>query len=89
MYLGLASLKLVRMVPKFRIFSEQKVKKPRKLAKSLKIFFSRTTGEQKNSFIFSLRGPFSSLFEATSCDQYFFFLLQIVRMYENHNFNAQ
>jgi hypothetical protein len=44
-----------------------------KKAKSLKIFFSRTVsamGEQK-PFLESLRGPFSSLFEATSCDRYF------------------
>jgi hypothetical protein len=42
-------------------------------AKSLKVFFSRTvsdTGEQK-PVLESLRGPFSSLFEATSCDRYF------------------
>jgi hypothetical protein len=47
--------------------------KPQKLAKSLKIFFSRTvsaTGEQKTVFK-SIRGLFSSLFEATSCDRYF------------------
>jgi hypothetical protein len=53
----------------FRTGSE----KPRKQAKSLKIFFSRTasaTGEQK-TVLLSQRGPFSSLFEATSCDQYF------------------
>jgi hypothetical protein len=53
----------------FRTGSE----KPRKLAKSLKIFFSRTasaTGKQKTVFK-SIRGPFSSLFEAISCDRYF------------------
>ena len=53
----------------FRTGSE----KPRKLANYLKIFFSRTvgaTGEQKPVLEF-LRGPFSSLFEATSCDRYF------------------
>jgi hypothetical protein len=53
----------------FRTGSE----KPRKLAKSLKIFFSRTasaTGEQK-TVLLSLRGPYSSLFKATSCDRYF------------------
>jgi hypothetical protein len=41
--------------------------------KSLKIFFSRTvgaTGEQK-TVLRSIKGLFSSLFEATSCDQYF------------------
>jgi hypothetical protein len=38
------------MVPKFRLFSEQEVKKHAKLAKSLKIIFSRNanaTGELK------------------------------------------
>jgi hypothetical protein len=53
----------------FRTGSE----KPRKLANYLKIFFSRTvsaTGEQK-PVLESLRSPFSSLFEATSCDRYF------------------
>jgi hypothetical protein len=58
------------MVSKFRIFSEQEVKKHEKLAKSLKIFFSRTVsakGEQK-TVLKSIRGPFSRLFEATSCD---------------------
>jgi hypothetical protein len=53
----------------FRTGSE----KPGKKAKSLKIFFSRTvsaTGEQK-PVLESLRGSFSSLFEATSCDRYF------------------
>jgi hypothetical protein len=52
----------------FRTGSE----KPRKLAKSLKIF-SRTvsaTGEQK-TVLKSIRGPFSSFFEANSCDRYF------------------
>jgi hypothetical protein len=44
-----------------------------KKANSLKIFFSRTvsaTGEQK-PVLECLRGPFSKLFEATSCDRYF------------------
>jgi hypothetical protein len=53
----------------FRTGSE----KPQELAKSVKIFFSRTanaTGELK-TVLLSLRGPFSSLFEATSCDHYF------------------
>jgi hypothetical protein len=48
-------------------------KKPWKLAKSLKIFLSRTanaTGEQK-TILKSIRCPFSSLFEATSYDWYF------------------
>jgi hypothetical protein len=46
---GSQRVKFVRMVSKFRIFSEQEVKNQKKLAKSLKIF-SRTasaTGEQK------------------------------------------
>jgi hypothetical protein len=67
-----SSLRFVHEVPKFRIFFEQAVKNLGKKAKSLKIFFSRTvsaTGEQNLSK--SLRGPFSSLFEATSCDRYF------------------
>jgi hypothetical protein len=53
----------------FRTGSEKLGKK----AKSLKIFFSRTVsarGEQK-PVLESIRGPFSSLFEATSCDRYF------------------
>jgi hypothetical protein len=62
------------MVPKnseniFRTGSE----KPQKLAKYFKIFYSRTinaTGEQK-TVLKSIRGPFSSIFEATSCDRYF------------------
>jgi hypothetical protein len=67
MCLGVSSLRFVHEVPKFRIFSEQEVKN------FLKIFFSRTvnaTGEQK-PVLESLRGPVSSLFEATSCDRYF------------------
>jgi hypothetical protein len=65
MCLGVFSLTFVHKVPKFRIFSEQEVKS--------KIFFSRTVsaaGEQK-PVLETLRGPFSSLFEATSCGRYF------------------
>jgi hypothetical protein len=69
MCLGVSSLRFVHEVPKFRIFFGTGSEK----AKSLKIFFSRTvsaTGEQ-TPVLESLRGPFSSLFEATSCDRYF------------------
>jgi hypothetical protein len=38
----------------------------------------------------SIRGPFSSLFEATSCDRYFFRLCcRECEGMKNHNFNAQ
>jgi hypothetical protein len=59
------------------------------MANSLKIFF-RTVGargEQK-AVSKSLRGPFSSLFEATSCDQYFSDYASCEGM-KNHNFNAK
>jgi hypothetical protein len=62
-----------------------------KKAKSSKIFFSRTvsaTGEQK-PVLESLRGPFSSLFEATSCDRYFSDYASECEGMKNHNFNAQ
>jgi hypothetical protein len=46
-----------------------------KLVKTAKFFFfSRTvsaTGEQKKTVLKSIKGNFSSFFEATSCDLYF------------------
>jgi hypothetical protein len=37
----------------------------------------------------SIRGPFSRLFEATSCDWYFSdYAIERINM-KNHNFNAQ
>jgi hypothetical protein len=43
-----------------------------KTANSVKVFFRTVSarGEQKTVSL-TLRGPFSSLFEATSCDRYF------------------
>jgi hypothetical protein len=63
MYLGLASLKFVHMVPKLRIFSEHKMK-TKKIAKSLKILSVSAAGElkpviiRKRSFLKFVRGNF-------------------------------